>query len=194
MPRARRCGAKNRASTPHTIPVTAASATSTNAKSKTISDPRRSLLADPEHREERLLRDLHRAELLHALLALLLLLEELALARHVAAVALREHVLAQRLHRRARDHLAADRGLDRDLEHLARDQLLHLVDQLAAALVGALAVDDDRERVYAVAVDQHVEAHERRRLEVAEFVVERGVAAAHRLQPVEEVEHDLGEG
>src|SRR5262245_5553455 len=127
MPCARRFGAKKRASTPQTTPVTAASATSTNAKSKIIWDPWSSLLADPEHREERLLRDLHRAELLHPLLAFLLLLEQLALARHVATVAFREHVLAQRLHRRPRDHLAAYRRLDRDLEHLAGDQLLHLV-------------------------------------------------------------------
>src|SRR6185436_16295660 len=184
MPCARRFAAKNRASMPHTTPVTAASATSTNAKSKTISDPRRSLLADPQHRQERLLRYLHRAQLLHALLALFLLLEELALARHVAAVALREDVLAQCLHRRARDHLAADRGLDRHLEHLARNQFLHFVYELAAALVGALAVHDHRQRIHAVAVDQDIEPRQRRRLEVAELVIERGVAPAHRLQAV----------
>ena len=53
------------------------------------------------------------ADLLHALLAGLLLLEQLALARDVAAVALREHVLAARLDRLARDDPCADRGLDR---------------------------------------------------------------------------------
>src|SRR6185437_9160505 len=61
-------------------------------------------LPDAEHREERLLRHLHPADLLHALLALLLLLEQLALARDVAAVALREHVFAPRLDGLARDH------------------------------------------------------------------------------------------
>src|SRR5256885_6428192 len=40
------------------------------------------------------------------------LLEELALAADVAAVALGRHVLAHGLHRRARDHLGADRRLD----------------------------------------------------------------------------------
>ena len=45
---------------------------------------------DLQHGQERLLRDLDRADLLHALLALFLLLEELALARDVAAVALGE--------------------------------------------------------------------------------------------------------
>src|SRR5439155_12143075 len=43
--------------------------------------------------KERRLRDLHLAELAHALLALLLFFQELALARDVAAIALRRHVL-----------------------------------------------------------------------------------------------------
>src|SRR5207253_721907 len=71
-----------------------------------------------QRRDERLLRDVDLAELAHALLAFLLLLQELALARHVAAVALGGHVLAERAHGLARDHLAADRRLDRDLEHV----------------------------------------------------------------------------
>src|SRR3954468_6220219 len=64
------------------------------------------------------LRDLHVAHLAHALLALLLLLEELLLAAEVAAIALGQHVLAQRADRLAGDHAAADRRLDRDLEEL----------------------------------------------------------------------------
>src|SRR5207253_7636769 len=72
--------------------------------------------------EERLLRDLDLADHLHALLAGLLLLQELALARDVAAVALGDDVLAQRLDRLARDDLPADRGLDRNVELLARDE------------------------------------------------------------------------
>src|ERR1051325_927005 len=70
------------------------------------------------------LRDLHVAHLAHALLALLLLLEKLLLAADVAAVALGQHVLAQRADRLAGDDAPADRGLDGDLEQLARDQVL----------------------------------------------------------------------
>src|SRR5205814_9978513 len=55
------------------------------------------LVADPEHREEGLLRALHRAHHLRALLALLLLLEQIALSGGVSAVAVGEHVLALRL-------------------------------------------------------------------------------------------------
>jgi hypothetical protein len=67
--------------------------------------------------------DLDAADRLHLLLALLLLLEQLALAGDVAAVALGEHVLALRLHRLAGDDLAADGRLDGHVEHLPRDQL-----------------------------------------------------------------------
>src|SRR5262245_39902965 len=52
-----------------------------------------------QHRQERLLGDFDSADLLHALLAFLLLLEKLALAGDVAAVALGGHVLAHGLHR-----------------------------------------------------------------------------------------------
>src|SRR5271165_2444699 len=75
-----------------------------------------------QRRQKRRLRNLHLAELAHALLPLLLLLQKLALARDIAAVALRRHVLRQRADGLARDHPAADRGLDGDLEQLARDQ------------------------------------------------------------------------
>src|ERR1700741_1878521 len=92
--------------------------------------------------DEGFLRDLALAELAHALLALLLLVEELALAGGVAAVALGGHVLAQRADRLAGDDAAADRRLDRDLEHVRRDQLLHLLDHAAAAHLGAVAVDE----------------------------------------------------
>ncbi len=49
-----------------------------------------------ERCDERFLRDFHLAELPQALLALFLLVEELALAGRVAAIAFRRHVLAQR--------------------------------------------------------------------------------------------------
>ena len=93
------------------------------------------LLVEVEHGEEGLLRDLHPADLLHPLLALLLLLEQLPLARDVAAVALREHVLPPRLDRLARDHARADRGLHGHVEHLPRDLLPQPLDELLAAVV-----------------------------------------------------------
>ena len=76
--------------------------------------------------DEGLLRHLDPADHLHPLLALLLLLQQLALAGDVTAVALREHVLADRPDRLAGDDPRADRRLDRHLELLPRDQRAQL--------------------------------------------------------------------
>src|SRR5690242_12054567 len=107
-------------STPQTSPVTTRRMRRNRAKFMTAGA--RSTSAPLQHREEGLLRDLHRTDLLHAFLPFFLLLEELALARHVAAVALGEHVLAQRLDVLPRDDMSADRRLQGDVEHLARNE------------------------------------------------------------------------
>src|SRR4026209_1295018 len=75
-------------------------------------DPRAFALIHLEDGKKGLLRYFDRAHLLHALLSLFLLLEQLALVGDVAAVAFGEHVLAQRLDARPRDDLGADRRLD----------------------------------------------------------------------------------
>src|SRR3954468_18879917 len=117
-------------------------------------------LVQVEHGQKRLLRHLDAADALHPLLALLLLLEQLPLARDVTAVALREHVLAARLHRLAGDDPRADRGLNGDVEHLARDLLAQLLDEHLPALVGEVAVNDQRQRVDGLAADENVDARE----------------------------------
>ena len=58
------------------------------------------------------------ADLTHAFLASLLLLQKFALARDVTAVALGRHILAHRLDRLAGDNLGADGRLDGDVELL----------------------------------------------------------------------------
>src|SRR5215210_8356578 len=87
---------------------------------------REQLVLEAQRGDERLLRDLDAADLLHAPLARLLLLEQFALAGHVAAVALGDDVLAAGLDRLAGDDAPVDRGLDRDVEELARDELAQL--------------------------------------------------------------------
>jgi hypothetical protein len=58
--------------------------------------------------------------------------------------------------------MAAD-GCLHATSNICRDQLLHLVDELPAALVGAVLVDDERERIDLVVVDEDVELDQRRR-------------------------------
>src|SRR5574337_1915610 len=100
------------------------------------------LLLRLQHGHERLLGDVHAADGFHALLALLLLLQQLALAGHVAAVALGGHVLAEGLERLAGDDLGADRGLERDLELVAVDLAAELDQEAAPAGLGLAAVAD----------------------------------------------------
>src|SRR6185437_12548054 len=79
-----------------------------------------------ERGDEGLLRNLDAADHLHSLLALLLLLQQLALTGDVTAVALGEHVLADGADVLARDNPRSDRRLDRHLELLARNELAEL--------------------------------------------------------------------
>jgi hypothetical protein len=56
--------------------------------------------------------------------------------------------------RLARDDLAADGRLDRDLEHVAGDQLLQLLAHGAAAHLRPVAVDHDGERIDGLVVHE----------------------------------------
>lgn len=91
-----------------------------------------------ERGHERLLRDVDPADGLHPLLALFLLLEQLALTADVAAVTLREHVFADGADVLARDDLGADRSLHGDFELLTRDELLELDRHPVAMRVGGV--------------------------------------------------------
>src|SRR3712207_1660371 len=85
------------------------------------------VVAELVHGEEGVLRDLDAADLLHPLLALLLALEQLALAGDVAPVALGRDGLAEGLHGLAGDQLRADGGLVRLVVLLARDLLAQVL-------------------------------------------------------------------
>ena len=122
-----------------------------------------------------------------------MLLEELALARDVAAVALGDHVLAAGLDRLAGDDAPADRGLDGHVEQLARDELAQLLGHAPPVLVSPVAMHDGRERVDGDAVEQDVDLGEVGAAIAGRLVVEARVSAGAGLQLVEVVEHDLGQ-
>ena len=85
-----------------------------------------------------------------------LLFKEFAFADHIAAIAFGEHILTQRHDGLAGNDSAADRCLDRDLKQLTRDQVLQPLAQRAAAPLGLVAMDDDRERIDRLAIDEDV--------------------------------------
>src|SRR5262245_39501209 len=148
-----------------------------------IRSPPIGLTLHAQDREERFLRDADGPDLFHTLLALALFLEQLPLPRDVSAVALGEHVLAHRRTRLPGDDLVADRRLDRDGEHLARDQLLELGGDVPPPLVRLVPVHDHREGVHRLPVQEEVHAHQLRRLEIRELVIQRRVAPADGFQP-----------
>src|SRR6056297_31532 len=115
----------------------------------------------PEHCKKSFLRNLNVADVLHPALARLLLLEQLALARNVATVALCGHVLAIGLDRRTGNDVGPHRGLDGDIEHLTRNQFAHPLGQVPALALGQIPVDDRAQGIDALAVDQQIQAHER---------------------------------
>ena len=91
------------------------------------------------------------ADPLHPFFAFFLLLQQLAFSRNISAVTFGKHVLAQRRHGFARDHLGSDRRLDRDLKHLPWDQFSHLGHQRASSIIGKILMHDDGKRIHGLA-------------------------------------------
>ncbi|MNV81745.1 hypothetical protein D3C71_1754280 [compost metagenome] len=73
--------------------------------------------------------------------------------------------------------MGADRRLNGDVELLTRDQLFHLLHQLAATVLRIVAVGNQRQRIHTLVVDQHVDTHHVRGLEALEVVIQRRITA-----------------
>src|SRR5215469_12822868 len=95
-----------------------------------------------QHFNKSFLRDVDVADGFHPLFAFLLLFQQLALARDVAAVTFRCHVLAERADVFRRDDFTADGRLNFHLELLARDDLLELFRQRASPALRLAAMDN----------------------------------------------------
>lgn len=146
-----------------------------------------------EHGEEGFLRDFYGANLLHALLAFFLLLEEFALSGDVAAVAFCGHVLAHGLDGLAGDNFRSYGCLNSDVELLTRYQLLELLTHAASESDGVVDMGEGREGVDALAVEENIELDELRLTEVVDMVVEGGIAFGDALELVVEVNDDFPE-
>src|SRR5712692_7617846 len=130
-----------------------------------------------QHRQKSFLRNLYATDFLHALLAFLLFLEQLAFARDVAAIALRDHVLAHRLHCLARNYFSADGRLDWYFKKLARDQVFHLCRQGPALRCRRVAMKNQRQRIDGFTGNEHVELDEIAFPIARQMIVERSVSA-----------------
>ena len=118
------------------------------------------------------LRDLHRTDLAHPLLTLLLLLQEFPLTADITAVTLRGYILTDSLYSLTGNDLCSDRRLDSDIELLARDKFLELLSHLASEIVCVVCVDKRRKRIGRVAIEQNIELHKLGLLESDDVIVE----------------------
>ena len=110
--------------------------------------------------EECLLGHLYPTDLLHALLALLLLLEELALTADIAAVALRSHILADGLNSLPRDDFRAYSSLYGDVKLLPRDELLEFLTHAAPELHRVVGMSKSGKGIDTLPIKQDVELYE----------------------------------
>ena len=81
--------------------------------------------------------------------------------------------------------------MNRHIKHLTADDLAHFGDYRAAAVLRLGAVDDDRQGVDFLAIQQNVDLDHVGRTKLFELIVHRRIATADRLELVEEVEHDF---
>ena len=158
-------------------------------------DGQRHALVHPEHRQERLLRDLDGTHALHPLLALFLLLEQLALAGDVATVALGQHVLAHGADGFACDDIASrwppgsgTSNIWRGISSLSRSVERPPVDWARSRWTMS-------DRASTGSPSTRMSTLTRLRRPVADLlVVHRGVALAAALELVEVVDDELGQG
>merc|ERR1712194_991291 len=118
------------------------------------------IVVELKHCHESLLRRVDRADGLHALLALGLLVEQLLLAGDVATVALGEHGLADGRDLRRGDDRRPDGRLDAHLELRTWDELLELARHALAKVEGGVPVNNRREGRRVLARDENVQPHE----------------------------------
>src|ERR1700721_3425592 len=93
-------------------------------------------LADLQNSQECLLGNVDAADAFHALFALFLFFEQLALARNVAAITFCNNVLAYGMYCFTRNDFCSDRGLNCHLEHLPGSEFSPLGNKKFSAPVG----------------------------------------------------------
>ena len=118
------------------------------------------------------MRHLNVANLLHALLTLLLLFEQFTLTAHVTTIALCRYVLAHLLHRFSGNNFGAYSSLDSNVELLTRNQLLQFLAHAAPKGLSIVKMGQCRECIHRVSIEQDVKLNQLRGPEAVGVVVE----------------------
>ena len=88
-----------------------------------------------------------------------MLFKQFLFARNIAAVTLRQHVLAHGLDVFTGNNVGADRSLNRHIVHLPGDQFAQAGGDFATAVGRVAAVNDHAERIHLVAIDEQIHFH-----------------------------------
>ncbi len=144
-----------------------------------------------QRRDESLLGHVNAPNGLHTFLAFLLLFQQLALTRDIAAVTLSQHVFAQGFNRFSGDDASAHCGLHGDLKLLPGDEFLQALGHALSVGVSGILMDDGTESINAFTVEKNVNLHQVSGLLAGLVVIQRGVAAGARFKVVEEIKDDF---
>ena len=130
-----------------------------------------------QHFQERLFGHLHPAYVLHFLLALFLLFQQLALTGDIASVALGQNILASGRNILPGHDAAADSRLKRYTEKLARNDFLKLGYHRLADIVSLIRRNDTAEGIYRHIVHQDIEFNKFPFPVTGKLVIQRSVSA-----------------
>ena len=118
--------------------------------------------------------DIDISDAFHPFFSLFLFFQELTLTRHVSAVALSQHVLAQGFDVRPRDHALAYGSLNGYIEQLPRDHFFHAADQ-SLPFVVTLVTNKNPESTVVVARHKQPFSAEPAKIEPLNLAWPRGV-------------------
>ena len=122
------------------------------------------------------MRHLDRSDLFHALFTFFLSVKQLAFTGNIAAIALGDHVLAQRFNCLTRNNVGPNGRLNGDVKHLARDDFAHFGHHGPAPVLGLRAVHNDGQGINLFTVEQNVDLHHIGGAVFLEFVVHGRIA------------------
>ena len=129
------------------------------------------LFSNLQNREKRFLWNFDIADLLHAFFTGFLFFQKLAFTRDIAAIAFGQHILAQGLDTFPGDNVRAYGGLNSDVEHLPGNQFAHFLREFPSAVLAARAMHNQRQGVYALAIDEDIQLDEIGGSELLEFII-----------------------
>src|SRR4030095_1936772 len=144
-----------------------------------------------EHLDERLLRNIDLPDALHPFLSFLLFLQQLPLARNIAAVAFRGYIFSQRRNALTRNNFSANSRLNRHLIELSWDHFLEFGRQLASPRLRTIFVHNRRKRIDRLAINEEVQFYQFRGAIAGVLVIHRSVAARNTLNFVVKIDENF---